>query len=402
VHIGYDNVYRFDGRGWQVAYASGGGQWVCGIDFGVSGEPWIATCGGFHGRGSGLAHLVGGSWHIIREADGLPSDTLTAIAVAPDGTVAAGSWLGVGVLRNGTWQILREGPTLAHITAAAVVPAGGTDGEAWFGFGDWSSQPLGGGLAHTDGTRWEYESPIPGVSNPAVQLLRVSPQGELWAAAGSGLARRDASGWRVVADGQKVQGGIHSLAFGADGAVWIAALMGIYRLRGGDLESVGGDLLPTDLAIDKHGTVWITNSALRGGGLYGYDGETWTNRTQEVPGGKPDRPLAVAADGSLWVGAGDGLARRDGESWSRVETASVFGDDQASGNPQPQQNPVWLLTNAPDGALWAAAGSSVARYAGEVWASFDLESPITAIAFAPNGHAWIGTENGAALLRVAR
>ncbi|MBN2394010.1 MAG: hypothetical protein JXR84_24970, partial [Anaerolineae bacterium] len=148
LHIGYDNVYRFDGDAWQVAYETGG-QWVCDMAFTASGAPWLATCGGIHASGVGLTYAEGDNWRSITAADGLPDNTLNALVISPTGVIAVGTDRGIGVYQDGRWRILRRGPTLSEITTVAT-----TTDAVWFGFGNNDFHSAGGGVARFDGVNW--------------------------------------------------------------------------------------------------------------------------------------------------------------------------------------------------------------------------------------------------------
>jgi len=139
LHIGYDHVYRFDGATWEVAYEPGGGQWVCDIAFDAGGLPWIATCGGYHAYGAGLAHFDGGTWTYATAEDALVDNDVTAVAVVPDGTIAAGSDRGLSVYQAGRWRTLRSGPTLSQVTTVTVTHSmkgyelySWQEGEGWY------------------------------------------------------------------------------------------------------------------------------------------------------------------------------------------------------------------------------------------------------------------------------
>ena len=84
VHIGYDAVYRFDGRGWQQAYGAGGGQRAGHLAWDRSGQPWIATCGGWHAHGAGILHWDHDHWASFTTADGLADNAVTALVLAAD------------------------------------------------------------------------------------------------------------------------------------------------------------------------------------------------------------------------------------------------------------------------------------------------------------------------------
>jgi len=113
VHIGYDNVYRFDGTRWVLAYPSGGGRWVCGMAFDGQGNPWLATCDGYHTYGVGLVHREGpqAAWSAVTTEEGLISHSLLCVAVAPAASntqpsLAVGTMQGISVYQDGVWRAL--------------------------------------------------------------------------------------------------------------------------------------------------------------------------------------------------------------------------------------------------------------------------------------------------------
>ena len=398
VHFGYDAVYRFDGRSWQQAYGAGGGQWVCDLAWDRSGQPWIATCGGWHAHGAGIIHWDHDHWASFTTVDGLADNAVTALALAADskgtqggGAVAAGSDHGLTVLQDGRWRVLREGPMRQRVTAAAVT----ADGEAWFGYGDWASQPAGGGLNRFDGRRWTTDAGLAALWPDAnVQLLAVSPQGDLWAAAGCGLARRQDGVWRVMATCDLIQGGIYSLVFGPDGKVWVGSVFGLYAYDGRQWQE-NKDRLISALAVTGDGTVWAIQSSLRGGGLLSFDGQRWTEHSIPWPDPNSITSLTGAPDGKLWASTALGLlARFDGAAWHDLPLPARL-----------VSNTLPRLVFAPDGSLWAAAQLSLARYDGQAWTEYDLPERlggIQTLALAPDGALWIGTEQGVVHLRVNR
>ncbi len=392
VHIGYDDVYRFDGKQWQAAYKAGGGQWVCDIAFDAGRQPWIATCGGFHAYGAGLAHFDATSWSMVTMKDGLAADEITAVALRADGTIAAGTRRGISVLADGRWRTLRSGPTLGRVTTAAVTG----DGVAWFGFGDWASQAAGGGVARFDGRAWQYDdraNSFPAAEN--VRLLAVAPDGTLWAAGGCGVAYygggrwqlpRTVGGMEIGGDCNRIFGNVHSLAFGREGAVWMATEFNVYRLAGGEL-TVFEQLMPVALAVAPDDTIWIAVSSLAGGGLKVFDGTSGWSTPKAPPPFATVTSLAATPDGHIWANSPeDGLASFDGESWTRQVTEGLPANRR--------------LLNGPDGVLWMLSDEGLARLDGQAWTRVGPKmAGITAAGFAPDGSIWLGTAQGAAHFR---
>jgi len=382
LHIGYDHVYRFDGTTWQVAYEASGGRWVCDMAFDAGGLPWIATCGGLHAHGLGLAHFDGTTWTHATTADGLIDNDLSAVAVAPNGTVAAGTDRGLGAYQNGQWRTLRSGPTQSRVTAIAVTP----DGAAWFGFGDDASPPAGGGLSRFDGQAWQYF-----LGDANVRALAIAPDGALWAGMGCDVHRFDGTAWaRIGQCGRDLPAGyIFELAFAPDGTAWVANRFSLARFDGRSWTTY--EKLANSLAVARDGTVWINGWTGSQGSNYlaHLDGQKWT--TYRASDGFPGTFQVGAAtpDGLVWgIAPERGLGAFDGQSWTS----------------HPISDPILDLVAAPDGVPWAITEAGLARFDGQAWQRIQFDEgrdTIHAMAFAPDGDIWLGTLQGAIHFRLS-
>jgi heat shock protein HslJ/ligand-binding sensor domain-containing protein len=386
LHIGYDHVYRFDGATWQLAYEAGGGQWVCDIAFDADGSPWIATCGGYHAYGAGLAHLDGAAWTYVTAADGLIEDDISAVAVGGDGVIAAGTDRGISVYQAGRWRTLRSGPALNRVTAVAATP----DGAVWFGFGDDAARPAGGGLSRFDGQDWQY---LFGDGN--VRVLAVAPDGALWAGVGCELWRSAGASWEPVARCEDLpHGNVLDIAFTADGSAWIATGLGLARYDGQSWTTY--DRLAHSLTVAPDGTIWVNGwEGSQGSGYVArFDGENWTayKGVDSYPNSFVVR--AVTSDGLLWglvpdrrLACFDGRSWSDGQSWMFYDTADGLPSDQ-----------IVDLVVAPDGVLWAVTDGGIAYLENGAWEGIPSEKgpgTINTMAFAPDGSIWLGDSKGA-------
>jgi ligand-binding sensor domain-containing protein/heat shock protein HslJ len=386
LHIGYDHVYRFDGATWQLAYEAGGGRWVCDIAFDADRSPWIATCGGYHAYGAGLAHLDGATWTYVTAADGLIEDDISAVAVGVQGVIAAGTDRGISVYQARRWRTLRSGPALARVTAVAATP----DGAVWLGFGNDASRPAGGGLSRFDGHDWQY---LLGDGN--VRALAVAPDGSLWAGVGCELWRFDGLTREAVARCDELpHGNVLDIAFTAEGSVWIATGLGLARFDGRSWAAY--DRLDHSLAVAPDGTIWVNGWEGLQGSQYvaRFDGESWTaySWVDSYPGSFV--LSAVTSDGLLCgivperrLACFDGRSWADGQSWTFYDTADGLPSDQ-----------VVDLVVAPDGVLWAVTDGGIAYLDDDAWEGIPLEQgpgTINTMAFAPDGSIWLGGSIGA-------
>ena len=320
VHIGYDDVYRFDGRDWVLAYPTGG-QWVCDMAFAADGTPWIATCGGFHSHGSGLVHQVGDqwrtmfafgddswqaaggglasfdgqTWRYITSTGGLPAaDNVRVLQVAPDGSLWAGGGCGLGRLHEGVWEDLALCDQVdGNIRHLAFAP----DRAVWLAT-EWSVFRMNG----QELTRYEQQLPM---------AIAVDADGTVWVShnpiSGAGwLSAFDGATWHPVTDTLGV-GAVTVLVATPDGGVWASGAAGIARLAGpgGPRLYTAVDGLPAngviDLAVGPDGELWAAGSSA----VARLDGDTWS--TYEL--GVPDAQIKALAPGAgkIWLAAYRGV-----------------------------------------------------------------------------------------------
>ncbi|MCC7354301.1 MAG: hypothetical protein IT330_11140 [Anaerolineae bacterium] len=382
VYIAYQGVYRFAGSRWQMAYESPG-QWVCDFAFAKDGTPWIATCGGWHARGGGLLKRDGSQgWATINTQQGLASNDVNAVAIARNGDVAAATTAGLGVLQGGKWRTLRWGPARNKVTTVAITP----DGAVWSGFGDYQVVQDAGGLSRFDGQTWRYFTSVGGFPiSDHVQMVEVGPDGALWLGAGCNLVRFDGQTWQTLLNCEGDFGNIQDIAFAPDGAVWVATFFRVIRLQGSD--RTVHDVVPSSLAVATDGSVWVGHLPIVGGGVSRLDSTGWITYTEDFTQGV--LALAATPDGSVWLEAvGRGLLRFDGQAWRSYTDADGLPGSHA-----------FVLTVAPDGTLWASTGSGLAHFVGDTWQHYPASGGLAQvgihdIAVAPDGTLWLATGNG--------
>ncbi len=249
-----------------------------------------------------------------------------------------------------------------------------SDGAAWYSFGNFDFQPRRGGIvreARGQQTRFRPEA--------VVQLLKVAPDGSLWAGTGCGLSRFDGQTWQTVSDScDKLHGNIVDLAFTSDGAVWIAASFKLARYQNDEWTII--DRLIDFVAVTPDGTLWAAGWEGTQGSQYlaRFDGTQWTIVERAAI-----RQLLANSDGSVWgIQNGNSLVRRVGAS-SHTFTNLPF--DQIN-----------TLTRGPNGEVWAITDRGVVRFNGNLWQlANNLPGDVTQMAFAPDGSLWLGNRTGA-------
>jgi hypothetical protein len=310
---------------------------VAGHDGGI----YVLDPGGYARLGSGASLVAAGDGLDWRLVDAFPPD----VGVAPDGTIWA--VLG-GHLYSTRWNSDHE---TRHLTTTSQFPIEVTsDGTVWAVWLDDSGSAVFG---HLDADGWTMVGEWPSHG----EVLVVSDRADVWAlACGWGFCKvhRFVDGaWREAEVSR--QGGSFELLLadvGVDGTFWGAYREGLIRFDGTEWTTFESpdwsrtDVSMRDVAEAEGGD---EPDGLR---LWGY------------PQGEPH----VAADGSLWVptrlgvihfdpdlGVGhrivcgdgiDGVARFDGETWSRFLPGRC----------------VEAMDIAADGSVWLLAKESDARF----------------------------------------
>lgn len=200
---------------------------------------------------------------------------------------------------------------------------------------------------------------------------------------------------RVLSDGaghDLASLGVDDIAVGADGAVWMTASSGLFRLGQPGMAPVRGDPSYRNLTVANDGTVWAGV-----GDPSSYDGERWSSSPGYVA------RWAVRPDGTVWGVRPDAnyfseegreppgfvLSRIEDGRWTTVDLVGwprrAIGDGSAPYGPG--------LVATADGSLWLIARRGdealLVRYDGTRWKA--VETPFDpALHFAaPDGSLWI-------------
>ena len=286
----------------------------------LDGELWVASVPDDHQQSFGVYQLDDSGWTVHDRRSGMPTNNLITIEGDAEGRVWVGSWgSGVAVRDQDGWAILNhENSPLIGIGSSRSFVA--ISDIARDGDGNMWMVNLRGGVVVVDGY--------------PVQNGLLIPQ--------------DWLGFGTETDTGKIR-----FRAGGDGLKWITSRTeGIAVLDDGGTPFEGSDDRAarlttaseprlssdriTDLALAADGTVWVgTNNGLdrfRGAlsdaaGSYAIAEEDW--RTYGIHDGLPTNEinaLAVDAAGNIWVGTEEGLARINSRGeWEFTFTTSNSG-----------------------------------------------------------------------------
>ncbi|GAB5520243.1 MAG: hybrid sensor histidine kinase/response regulator transcription factor [Rhodothermales bacterium] len=374
-----------------------------------------------------LLQYVHDAWQV---QEGLPQNTVKAIAQTPDGYL----WLGTdeGLARyNGTAFTTYDRTTTPELTdpriaALRVAP----DGGLWVG-------TMAGGLLHFDGETWTPISAPDSTVAPAVETL-ADAHGQLWVASGADGMFSLADN-RLIAHPQNsffAERPVLNMSEAPDGALWVGTRAGLFHVT--DHTAMPVDGLPdgsiiTALFNEPGGPLWVSTAEQ----IYHVRSESGTFEATPFtfPGDVPTvaaRRFYQDAQGSLWIGTSQqGLLRwadghvqdldqsqglthnrvlalledREGSLWIGTEggginrirqgKARTFGTRE--GLPMGM---VLTVAEAPDGSVWAGLegggvsrihNGSITTYTSADGLAADL---VTSVSATPDGAVWIGTYGG--------
>jgi len=232
------------------------------------------------GTDRGMARRLNGRFVAVPTPRGLPPGLIRALAVSADGT-ALFSDLDRGLfrMRDGSISPIADG-LITRNTRLAITDS---QGAIWLGFQD-------GGVARVAGEDIRIFSAQDGLPGGRVNAL-VELEGRMWIATDYGLSRLEGSRFVTLARNRLPGKTLSSIAADRQGYVWLGTNAGIIRLAVAEFDKAVADALHQ---IEFQ--------------LY------------DVSDGVPGAPVILlsrgsvtAADGTIWIATGDGIAVIDPE-----------------------------------------------------------------------------------------
>ncbi|HEY1901901.1 MAG TPA: two-component regulator propeller domain-containing protein [Terracidiphilus sp.] len=259
------------------------------------------------------------------------------------------------------------------------------------------------GLVRFDGNGFQVfdRNSTPALPGSDIRCLLADPDGALWIGTGDGLARWKDGAMTVFTVREGLPGnGVRALAEDSDGALWVWTDQGLARLRGDRFAAeTAGDGLPagvlTAVMETNQRVVWLATAqglAFRGKGR-------WNERAiqavlpsdgieflETLPGGE----MAVASKSTVVVLHGDSVRvrLRAGKELRGSRIQAVLADRE--------------------GSLWIGTNSGLARWAGGKLQTLPVTDPLTSVSVVAlmedrEGDIWMGTEaDGLHILRDQR
>jgi len=377
------------------------------------------------GTSNGLYQYDGHRFLAFSAKDGLPDTAITTLYESPGGTLWVGTEHGLA-WKSGARFVAARNPALRELIYRQSV-ASLPDGRMVFATAGGlalASPPAGG-----RDLQLQALPPPVGVSSPRATAVYVETQEKIWFGCGPSVCRREGGQIQVWGEAEGVPADVWQfIAKDADGNVWVRSRRHLIELEPGGrrfktlrAEDVG-DLnygYPS-LGFDRSGALLVPTNM----GLAVLRNGSWSmlGHRQGLPSSTVTAVLQDA-EGSLWLGSGEGLARCAGYGeWETFTEAEGLSDDDILSLSEDTTGGIWAggarglshgvrregvwkwttvgggltwvasMAHAPDGAVWlTTAEPHAARLSpatGAVQRFGEFEGPLYSLATDSAGHLW--------------
>ena len=276
------------------------------------GDIWVGT------ETVGLHILRDARFRIMGSSDGLSSDAVTAI-VQDTHAASTAFWIGtrnaglnrVQIHPDGARSVTSMTTTDGLISDVILSLAVAPDGALWVGTPDGLNRVAGGVVSG-------YTS-ADGLPDDFIRSVLAAPDGSAWIGTRRGLTNLEHGHFQnyTVRDGLGSDL-IGALARTPDGTLWIATLNGLSRMHAGKIENFTTEAglssnVITALEAGSEGMLWI---GTQGGGLNLWDGRRFLKVNRSGTAGAGALPTAIRAivlddRVHLWLATDTGLTRLD-------------------------------------------------------------------------------------------
>jgi signal transduction histidine kinase/ligand-binding sensor domain-containing protein len=316
---------------------------------------------------------------IWTQEQGLPQDTIRAIAQTADGYL----WLGTdeGLARFDGYDFVIFNKDNGDLPSNSITAlSAGADGSLWIGTAD--------GLTCYRHKRFTTYKTKDGLPDNAITAVCQDPSGTVWSVAGVSLARLQAGKFTNFRSGGDLPiAAIRSVYQDREHNIWIAGFGGVAKLdRGKFVPVIGAEALEGDIVSsmieDHRGNLWVAGS--KGLLMLSPAGKM---RKFDTRNGLPDpfvRSLWEDRDGNLWAGTNGGISRF--ENGRFVAPAIDGGHDR---------DWVRCIFEDREGNLWVGMNSGLSRLRDDVFTIYSRSEGLpsdepTTVYQDHQGRIWVG------------
>lgn len=322
------------------------------------------------------------------DKDGLPENTVQAIAQTSDGYLWAGTEAGLVRFNGRAFKVfqLSNTPEMRSDSVLSLLPD--REGGLWVG-------TRAGLLYYRDGV---FQRLREGFGNETIRCLVWGAEGAMWIGTNGGFAmwnakaRRPGRFW-TEADGL-ADSGVRAMLW-REGALWVGTAQGLSQWRDGLVRRPEGKM-PRDtvraILADREGSVWV---GMEASGLYRWRGgnrdgkwERFTRR--EGLTSDSIRALVQDRDGSLWIATvGGGLNRWRAGRFDAMSRREGLASDHLRALYEDREGNLWVGSEAGGLAQLKDGRALTYSFADGLRSDF-----MRAVRGDTKGNLWAGTEGG--------
>jgi len=285
-----------------------------------------------------------------------------------------------------TWEVA-DG--LPNNTVQAIAQT--SDGYLWVGTHE--------GLARFDGTHFKIfdKTTTPQLTNWNITALCREKAGALWIGSGAGgVVRLKDGGFRHYGRSEGLAGdNIRAIYESHDGSIWIGTSTGLSQFRNGAFSnytrlyftrepSLVSSII-NGISEDNEGGVWVASS----GGLNYLKGRVIEEFT--TSNGLPNRSIRSVfrdRDGRLWIGSNSGLTVYENGAFRTYGTEDGLSDDFVTSVCEDRQGNLWVGNY---GGLNRFAEGAISSYLNDKQEPYDQ---VNTIVEDREGNVWVGSKEG--------
>lgn len=317
---------------------------------------------------------------------GIPHNTINAIAQTPDGYLWLATWEGIARFNGHRFRLFERGPVTGLPDAGVLSLSVDEEGRLL-------AAGARGGLSLYDGRQWQPLSTAPTMITHAV----IDRHRQLWLATqGAGVIRRELDQADRMAAQEILLAGASAYQILSDqDGVWVATSRGLLRVPlGGEPRLVGENELPPapvlSILIDTTGRLLVGTEQ----GLYIRDRVDAPFRLLH----EAFSELAVSVllednNGALWAGTiSSGLFRLNDDGVQQLDTDDGLPNNRIVSLHQDFENSLWVGTNGGLFRLRSAPFTTTTRDQGLAG------NYVRAVMPHSDGSLWVGTSEGVSRL----
>ena len=316
--------------------------------------------------------------------NGLPQNTVHAIAQTPDGYIWIGTEEGLARFDGVKFTVFDKQNTPEIKSNYIRSLLADRQGALWIGTAQGLVRMLNGKF-----TLFTRDNGLP---SETIQAVYEDRQRNLWIATANGLALLKSGGLSTFTTKERlISGSIQALLEDSGGALWIATPYGVGRLKDGKFtnytvrDGLGGNSVRA-IQQDRDGRIWFGSV----GGLTSFDGNRFTNYTTR-DGLPNDRIISLQAgrDGGLLVGTAAGLCRFSDGRFTGFNATEALSTNTILSLLEDLEGNVWIGTES--AGINLLKDTKFTTYTATNGLSNDL---VKSIYEDHEGNVWIGTDGG--------